>query len=156
MESCVVYRNSTAWCDAEKFDAWYQIDHPPVVWWFLRYFFAWSHPSSSGEYLTSLKHARLCLPVYPTFTLSSVPDLFPILWISLCIFCFLEVFTMESKAKVNFFLGEPPQALWNHVVFCTVKEEELCNYTENSAIDRKPQNRRPWSSMELWSLHTSS
>lgn len=56
--------------DGKGFAAWYQIGHLPVVWWFLRYFFAWSRSSSSCEHLTSLKHTRLCLPVYSNFTLS--------------------------------------------------------------------------------------
>lgn len=113
---------SIAWFDAKKFAAWCQINHLPVVWWSLRYFFACRRPSSSCEHPTSLKHTRLCL-----FTLSSLYlicfrlILLPILWISLCIFWFLETYSpWKAKLQWIFFPKESAQALWNHVVFCTV------------------------------------
>lgn len=49
------------------------------------------------------------------YSVSSVSDLnlLPILWLSLCIFCFLEIFTIESKATVIFFFqGSHHKPFW--------------------------------------------
>lgn len=47
--------------------------------------------------------------------------LFPGLWISLCIFCFLETCLLwKAKLQRNFFSRDPPEVPRNHLVFCTV------------------------------------
>lgn len=160
---------STAWYDAKRFTAWYQIDQLPVVWWFLRYFFAWSHPSSSCEYLTSLKHTFVFVFLFTPSSLSLICfrlKWFPILRISLCVFYFLEMFSMEGKAIVIFFSeGVTTSPLES----CSVLHSDFVPYKMSpllaalwaawtsrkkkssvvSEMDRKPQSRRPWTSIEL-------
>lgn len=148
---CMVSNRSSSCCVVIS-QVFFCLKSPKFFWW-------------TPDFIETCQALSSCLLHF--HSASSVPDLFPILWISLCIFCFLKCSPWKAKLQWFFFyLREPPQALWNHVVFCTVifcpikchlswllyrQPEQAGRAVPGravlSVIDMKQQNRRPSSSM---------